>query len=68
VLLPHRAAVEGLQRPRAGLHVREAAEPDEAVRVVEVAELPDDAHAASLLALDEVLVEDPDQGVARPRM
>lgn len=44
------------------------AQPDEAVRVVEVAELPDDVHADHLLGLDELAVEQLDQGVATPRM
>ena len=68
VLLPHRAGVEALERPRSGLHVREVPDPDEAIRIREIAELPEDAHAVALLGLDEVLLEHAHQGFARARV
>ena len=66
--MPDRAGIEGGQRPLPRFHVVEAAQPDEAVRIVEVAELADDGHALGLLALDEMAVEDVDQRVARAGM
>jgi hypothetical protein len=65
---PERARVEGVQRARARLHVREAANPDEAVRVREVAELAQHVAAFAVLALDEVCLEEVDEGVAHPRV
>jgi hypothetical protein len=56
------------QALRAGRHVAESAQPDEAVRVVEVAELADHLHADRLLRLDELAVEELDQHVTLPRM
>src|SRR6185369_13008583 len=46
------------------LHVAEAAQPDEAIRIVEIAVLTDDAHADRLLPFDEVIVEDVHEHVA----
>ncbi len=63
VRLPDRPAVEALQRLGAARHVVEAAEPDEPVGVVQVAELPQDGHAHCLLGLDELPVEQLDQYV-----
>jgi hypothetical protein len=64
VLGPHRSAVERLQGVLAGGHVGEGPDPDEPVRVIDIAELPEDPTADSVLALDEVLVEQRDQVVA----
>jgi hypothetical protein len=49
VCLPHRPAVEGLERPLATLHIRKAAQPHEAVRPVEITELTDQLDADGLL-------------------
>ena len=68
VLLPHRAAVERLQRCFPARHVGEPADPHEPVRVVEIAELADDVHAVGLLGLDELAVEQLDQVVAPGRV
>ena len=64
MLLPHRAAVEGLERPLARRHVAEAAKPDEGVRIVEVPELAEHVHADRLLRLDELAIEELDQRLA----
>jgi hypothetical protein len=61
--LPYRAEIKAIQRRRARGHVGKTAQPDETVRAVQVAELADDPHAVSLLALDEMAVEDVDQHV-----
>lgn len=42
--------------------------PDEAVRIREIAELAEDAHAVRFLPLDEVRLEHGDQRLARARM
>ena len=68
VFLPHRAGVEALERLRSSLHVGEVPHPDEAIRISEIAELPEDAHAVALLGLDEVLFEHAHQGLARARV
>jgi hypothetical protein len=41
---------------------------DEAIRVVQIAELSEDLHAHGFLRLDELTVEELDQGVARTRL
>jgi hypothetical protein len=63
--LPHRTSVERLEPTFARLHVAEAAQPHEAVRVVEIPELAENLHAERLLRLDELTVEEFDQRVAR---
>jgi hypothetical protein len=62
--LPDRPAVEALERPFARSHVAEAAQPDEAVRIVEISELAEQVHAKLLLALDELTIEKLDQRLA----
>src|SRR5262245_6337167 len=47
-------------------HVGIAAQPDEAVRITEVAELPDDPHARGFLRFHEFPVEQLDESVAGP--
>ena len=49
-------------------HVREPAQPDEAIRPVGIAKSPDDLHAERVLRLDEVPFEHVDQGVALARV
>jgi hypothetical protein len=67
VLLPDRAVVEGLERFRACAHVAKASEPDEAVRVVQVAKL-NHPHPNCLLSLDELTVEQIDERVPHARV
>ncbi len=55
--LPDRAAVERFERFRARWHVAESAQPDEAVRIVEVAELADHGHAGRFERVEELLFE-----------
>jgi hypothetical protein len=66
VCRPHRAGIEVRERLAACFHVGETAQPDEAVGTVDVAELPDHAHAVALLGLDELALEEIDQRVALP--
>jgi hypothetical protein len=47
-------------------HVGKAAQPDEAVRITEVAELTDDPHACGFLRFHELPVEQLDESVAGP--
>ena len=61
MLLPDRTAVERLERLLACLHVGEAAHPDEAVGIVEIPELAENAHPDRLLCLHELAVEELDQ-------
>jgi hypothetical protein len=68
VTLPHRAAVEGAQRLRTRGHVGESAQPDEAVRVVQVAKAAEDGHAQRLLRLDELALEQVDQHISLARV
>jgi hypothetical protein len=68
VLGPHRPVVEGLQGSRAGRHVGKAPEPDEAVRIVEIAEPSDQPDPHRFLALDECPVEELEQDVSLPRL
>jgi hypothetical protein len=65
---PHRPAVERLQAVRTRRHVLEPAQPDEAVSMVQVAELADHAHAQCLLRLDEFAIEQLDQHVPLARV
>src|SRR6266487_370301 len=62
--LPDWPTIKLLQRSCARRHVGEAAKPDEAIRIVHVAEGPDDRHACGFLALNEFLLEKSDQHVA----
>jgi hypothetical protein len=68
VRLPHRAAVERLERLAARLHVEEASEPDEPVRAIEVPELPEQLHADRLLRFDQGPVEELDQHLPLARV
>jgi hypothetical protein len=68
VRLPGRAAVERRERVAARGHVGEAAQPDEAVGVVEVAERGEHPCADRFLGLDEFALEQGDQVVAAARM
>jgi hypothetical protein len=65
VLLPDRAAVEGLEPPLACSHVAETAKPHEAVWIIEIPELAQQLHADRFLRLDELAVEKRDQCLAR---
>src|SRR3546814_5244799 len=64
---PDRSAIERRQRRRATGHVGKPAQPDETLRVVEIAELPENRHPDRLLRLDEGTVEQRDQRVPRMR-
>jgi hypothetical protein len=68
VSLPNRAAVEGLQASCSAAHVAKAPDPDESIRLVEVAELADHRHVDRFLCLDELAVEELDQDVSPARM
>ncbi len=57
VRVPDGAVVERSQRSPARIHVRKAAQPCEHVRIIDVAELRDDVHAAVRLRLHEFAVE-----------
>ena len=61
---PDRAGIEAVQGLAPRLHVGEAAQPHETVRIVEIAELADDRHALGFLALDQLAIEDVDQRIA----
>src|SRR5579872_393654 len=62
-----RLQVERLERGTPLLHIRELAEPNEVLRVVEIAVVPDREHAAPLLALDEMTLEECDELLASVR-
>ncbi len=69
VTRPDRSAVvERVESRCPGRHVAEAADPHEAVGIVQVAELADHAHADGFLGLDELRVEQRYQDVALARM
>src|SRR5258708_37337756 len=53
--------VEGLEGFGADPHSSEAPHPDEAIRIVQISELPDDVHPRGLQALPELPVEQIDQ-------
>ncbi|WP_347600804.1 hypothetical protein [Acrocarpospora sp. B8E8] len=61
---PDRSGVEATQRLCPARHVVESAQPDEAVGVVQVPELPQDRHTDGLLGFDELAVEQVDKHVA----
>ena len=61
---PSWAGVEAVEGGGARLHIGEAADPDEAVRVIQVAEGRDDRAAKRLLALNKFALEEFDQYVA----
>ena len=65
---PDGARVERLQRRRAACEVGEPAQPDELIRIVEVAKRPQNSHPERLLRLDELTVEQLDQPLARARL
>ncbi len=58
---PRRTPVEGLERRLALVHAGKAAQPDEAVRIVEVAEGPEHRAPGRRLRLQELGVEQVDQ-------
>src|SRR5947209_4158917 len=61
---PHRAVIEAGQAALARVHIREAAKPDESVRIVEVDKLADHLHTEVFLAFDELALEEIDQHIA----
>ncbi len=63
VKLPNGTVIEGGQAGKARVHVGEAAQPDEAIGPVEVAEGADHLHPERFLRLDEVVLEEVDQGI-----
>ena len=68
MLPPDGALVERSEPGPPRLHVAEAAEPDERVRVVQVPELPEHVHADGLLARDELALEQLDQRLPSTRV
>src|SRR5262249_26996911 len=64
VLRPDLAAVEAGEPLSPRIHVGETTEPDEPVGCVEVLELAEDADAHRLLRLDELPLEERDQGLS----
>ena len=46
----------------------EAAQPDKAIRVIQIIKLPEDLHSHGLLRFDEFALEEPDQFVAPARV
>src|SRR5258707_4707427 len=58
--------VEVAERLLPRRHVGKAAQPDEAIRITEIAELPDDPHACGFLSFHEFPVEQLDESVAGP--
>jgi hypothetical protein len=68
VARPDGSTLEGGQSlPSAG-HIGEAAKPDEAVGVVQIAELAQQTHANFFLRLDKLLFEQRDKRLPLPRM
>jgi hypothetical protein len=65
MLAPDRTGVEGRQLVRTRCHVRESTQPDEAIRLVEIAELADEPHPEHFLALDELTLEEGDERLPR---
>src|SRR2546428_772953 len=66
--LPDRSSIETRQCFLSAGHVRETSEPDEAIGIIEIAELTDDAHPGGLLRLDKLGVEEIDEGITLARM
>ena len=63
---PQVAVVEVLERRQARGHVREAAQPDEPVGIVEVVEEADELHPRCLERLEQLALEELDELVATP--
>jgi hypothetical protein len=63
VRFPNRTAVKILERFCPRRHVGKTPEPNESVRIIEIAELADDFHPDSLLRLHEFPIEQIDQYV-----
>ena len=61
---PNRPAVKGFQGLRTGRDAGKAAEPNEAIRIVQIAKLPDERQAERFLALNKFPFEKLDQHVA----
>jgi len=68
MLFPHRPTVKGFQGSTTSWHVGKAPEPDKAVRVIKISELPYDLHSYCFLGFDEFSVEQLDQNIACSRM
>lgn len=66
VRAPDRPVVERVQRVRPRGQVAEPADPDEPIRIVQIAELTDDVHTGLFLPLHQLCVEKIDQGVPLP--
>src|SRR5260221_14519750 len=65
---PHHSTVEGLQRGEALLHIREASQPDKAVRILQIPKLPYHRCSHRFLGFDECSLEEFNQHVPLPRM
>jgi hypothetical protein len=66
--LPDRSTIEGTQPFCAGGHVAKSPQPHESIRVVNIAELAEHSHPECLLALDELLIKEIDENIARARV
>src|SRR5215471_4092856 len=61
MLFPDRATIKFFQPTRARFHVGEPAQPDKAIRIIQVAKLSDHGHAGRFLTFDELALEKGDQ-------
>src|SRR4030095_4882173 len=64
MLFPDRATIKFFQLTSARFHVSKPAQPDEAIRIVQVAKLSDHGHTGRFLTFDEDLFEKRDQHFA----
>ena len=64
MLFPNRAAVKFLELTRTRFHVSESTQPDEPIRIIQIAKLADYRHASRFLRLDELSFEKIDQDIA----
>src|SRR5262245_64126004 len=64
MLFPNRSAVKFLELTSTRFHVSKPAQPDEAIRIIQVAKLSDHGHAGRFLALNETLFEKRDERFA----
>src|SRR5262249_18674724 len=64
MLFPNRATIKFFQLTRTRGHIAKPTQPDEAIRIIQVAKLSDHCHASRFLTLDEVLFKKRDQHFA----
>ena len=67
MFLPNRSAIKRLQGLSARRHISKAADPDEAIRIIQIAKLSDERYAERFLAFDKFPFEKLDQDVAHAR-